>query len=88
MTAITDLDTYRATLNVCHRANANLTGPQKELKLWHDRFVHADQVKVQRLFKMQHFPGKAEEPVIKPKYRSTATICGLSKLTSRKVTLH
>ena len=66
-----DLDEYQATLNVCERANGNLSPPQKELKLWHDRLVHADQLRVQQLFKMQVFTDSTEKPVLPSKFKST-----------------
>ena len=40
---------WAGMMNVAEETNQNLTAPQRELKLWHDRLGHADMQRIQTI---------------------------------------
>jgi hypothetical protein len=57
--------TVMATLDVTDEMNQNLTAPQRELMLWHQKWAHYDIGRVQTLLANPRVEGQA--PLIEPK---------------------
>ena len=71
-------------MNVSDETNQNLTKPQKELLLWHQRLCHADMQRVQNLMREPQDPLKRK--ILEPQQQSASscdrplcTACQLSK---------
>ena len=76
----------RGLLNVTDAMNVNLTAPQRELKLWHDRLCHCDMQRIQDFAVDRTAYG--DQQIIKPRHngvssctRSLCFACQLGKQT-------
>ena len=74
--AAIDSPEFNKTLNLLHRNNFNLTGPQKELLLWHTRLGHAGFRWIQALMrKRKQLVGEVAEPPVIPSGFETISKC-------------